>query len=395
MYLPAGVYLAAVFALVAAGVYTGSHRYLYPALPALALLAAAALDRYSGAVRVIAAGASALLAVAFLPVFAGFADDNAGLVAAGQAASTHGGRLITDSPAVAYYSRKPPSLISGSQSLPGDRDAAIAWMRAHGVTTLVLEGISYYHSTALFPELAQGQEAPPFVSLGDQARYQTRFGKQVYAYRLPAELDLAAVKEGKSSPLAKGVTMGAVATGEGMGFGVPIVLYPDGWVYAREATTVQVGPGMWQRTFELDEMGGDKVHNYNFVPVTPRGEVEVTYVIDAGGVTITVKPLWLAPGYAQVGVLNEQSAAFDDFAGGGQRPATGAAFGNWVPVSGAWARLRSASLDVEWSLLSLPGAELYAGRELSAPGFDWAGLDYMFPASFTGATYRINVQEAQ
>ena len=40
-------------------------------------------------------------------------------------------------------------------------------------------------------------------------------------------------------------------------------------------------------------------------------------------------------------------------------------------------------------LASLPGAELYAGRELYTTSFDWAGLDYMFPASFTGATYRI------
>ena len=40
MYVPALVYLGAVVVLVAAGEYTGSHRYLYPALPSLALLAA-------------------------------------------------------------------------------------------------------------------------------------------------------------------------------------------------------------------------------------------------------------------------------------------------------------------------------------------------------------------
>ena len=396
VYVPAAIYLAAVFGLVAAGAYSGSHRYLYPALPALALLAAAALDRYGTAVRLTAAGAGALAAVAFLPVFASFADSNAGLVAAGRAASPRAGVLLTDSPAVAFYSGKKPAQVIGSQALPSDRDAAIAWLRAHGVTTLVLEDISYYRSTSLFPELARGQEAAPFASLGRQDSYQARYGKPVYAYRLPPSLDLSNIAEGKTSPLAKGVTMGPAATGEGMGFGVPIVGYPDGWVYARTASTVQVGPNTWQRTFQLDEMGGDRAHGYEFVPIASRGEIQVTYVIDAGGVTITVKPISLAPGYLQVGILNEQSAAFDDLAADGRPPAAGSSFGSWVPVTGAWARLRSGSLGIEWSAPSVPGADLYAGRELMAPDFNWAGLDYMFSARpFAGATYRISVEEAQ
>ncbi|HET7421632.1 MAG TPA: glycosyltransferase family 2 protein, partial [Candidatus Dormibacteraeota bacterium] len=390
LYVPAVAYLAAVFGLVAVGAYSGSHRYLYPALPALALLAAAALDRYGGAVRVLSVGASALLAIAFVPVFTGFADANAGLVAAGRAAAPRAGMLVTDSPAVAFYSGKAPSEITGSQALPGDRDSAVAWMRAHGVTTLVLEDISYYRSTVLFPDLATGQESAPFTSLGDQRTYQAGFGKPVYAYRLPPELALDGVSLGKSAGLAKGVTMGPAATGEGMGFGVPIVQYPDGWVYSRTATTVQLGPATWQRTFELDEMGGDLAHGYAFVPVASRGEVQVTYAIDAGGVDVTVKPLWLAAGVVQVGILNEQSAAFDDLAS--DVPAT---LTSWTPVTGSWARLRSASLGIEWSAPSLPGADLYAGREHVAPDFDWAGLDYMFPASFAGTSYRITVQEAR
>jgi hypothetical protein len=64
-------------------------------------------------------------------------------------------------------------------------------------------------------------------------------------------------------------------------------------------------------------------------------------------------------------------------------------------VTGAWARLRSESLDTEWSLPAISGASLYAGRELSPPNFNWAGLDYVFDGSFGGANYRINLQEAQ
>ena len=105
-----------------------------------------------------------------------------------------------------------------------------------------------------------------------------------------------------------------------------------------------------------------------------------------------MKPVWLAAGYTEIGVLNEQSAAFDDLAQAGQARA---AFGRWAAVTGDWARLRSSSLGIEWSAPSVAGAQLYAGRELAGPSFDWAGLDYMFPASFGGATYRINMQEAQ
>jgi hypothetical protein len=43
----------------------------------------------------------------------------------------------------------------------------------------------------------------------------------------------------------------------------------------------------------------------------------------------------------------------------------------------------------------LPGGQLFAGRELAAPAFDWAGLDYIFDASFSGTSYRISIQEAQ
>jgi cellulose synthase/poly-beta-1,6-N-acetylglucosamine synthase-like glycosyltransferase len=395
VYVPAAVYLAVVFALVASGSYTGSHRYLYPALPAMALLAAAALDRYSTPVRLAAVAASALLAVAFLPVFVGFAADNSGLVAAGRAASARPGMLLTDSPVVAYYSGRMPSEITGSQALPRDRDQAVEWMSTHGINTIVLEDISYYRATAVFPDLARGQATAPFAPIGAQSRYQASGGKPVFAYRLLTPLSLRAVNEGKTAPLAKGMTMGTTATGEGMGFGVPIVAYPDGWVYSTMATTVEVTSGVWKRTFQLDTIGGDAAHQYRFVPIASRGAIEVTYALDGNGVSIAVKTMWLAPGYSQVAVLNEQSALFNDFAAEGQPTLVGSGFGNWVPVTGGWSRLRSAALGLEWSVPALPGADLHAGRELISPDFNWAGLDYLFPASFAGATYHVNLKEAQ
>ncbi|HMJ39107.1 MAG TPA: glycosyltransferase [Verrucomicrobiae bacterium] len=412
LHAPAIVFLAAVVGLVAIGAYSGSHRYLYPALPSLALLAAAALDRYRAAVRVAAIASTGLLAIAFLPVFTGFAADNAGLVAAGRATSGSSGLLVTDSPVVAFFSGRRPADITGSQQLPLDSAAAIDWMREHDVTELVVENISYYHATVLFPELASGRPSPPFASLGQQSRYQVSGGKTVYAYRLGAALSRQSIFPGvdasieptrgvgKTAPLAKGVMLrvaGADATGEGVGFGVPIVRYDDGWVYSRTSNTVDLstpGVAVWKRTFQLDEIGGDAAHGYSFVPIASRGTIDVTYTVDATGVSIDVRPVRLAPGFSQVGILNEQSAAFDDFADSTQR-LFGPDFPDWISVEGSWGRLRSANLGVEWSAPSLPGAQMHAGRELIGTEFDWAGLDYLFPSTFGGATYHLNIQEAR
>ena len=289
VYVPALAYLGVVFALVATGVYTGSHRYLYPALPALALLAAAALDRQRGYARIAAVAASGSLAVAFLPVFWGFGNQDLGLMAAGRAAASSPGVLLTDSPVAAYYSGKPPSQITGSIVLPDDRVEALAWMRAHDVTALVLEDISYYRATEVFPDLSGGTAAPPFVSIGLQTGYHAPAGKPASVYRLLPGLTLTPTAQGKTAPLAKGITMGASATGEGMGFGVPIVRYPDGWVYSRTASTVQLSASSWRRTFQLDEIGGDAAHRYAFVPIVSRGVVEVKYDLDATGVSISVR----------------------------------------------------------------------------------------------------------
>jgi hypothetical protein len=414
VHAPALIYFVAVVVLVAAGAYSGSHRYLYPALPSLALLAASALDRQRTVVRLATAASGALLAVAFLPVFASFAAGNNGLIAAGRAAGGSPGVLVTDSPVAAYYSGKSPSEITGSQSMPLDRDQALLWLRGHGVSSVIVENISYYRATAVFPELARGTPTPPFEPLGDERTYQAAGGKQVYAYNVGGPRDLQTIlpgvyaaiqpapQNGKTAQLAKGLTLiagGRNAAGEGMGLGVPVVRYPDGWVFSRTSTTIDLSTStqsVWRRTFELDEMGGDAVAGggFDFVPVTSRGRIAVTYTVDASGITITVEPLQLAPGYTQVGILNEESGAFNDFADSSQT-LIDSGFGRWVPVSGEWARLRSGSLGVEWSVPSIPGAQLYGGREVNAPSFDWAGLDYIFSGSFSGTRYHITVQEAK
>jgi cellulose synthase/poly-beta-1,6-N-acetylglucosamine synthase-like glycosyltransferase len=410
VYLPAVVYLAVVFGLVAIGAYTGSHRYLYPALPALALLAAAALDRHSSVVRLGAVVAGGLLTIAFIPVFTGFAANNAGLVAAGKAAGGSPGVLVTDSPIVAFNSGKAPTELAGSQSLPIDRAQAISWLRTHGVTELVLENISYYRATLVFPDLAQGRASPPFELLGDQRNYQVAGGKHVYAYLIgkgfntqPIVGSLSAVMSpmpahGKTAVLAKGLALrvaGVDITGEGMGFGLPMVHYSDGWVYSLSTRTIDLssaGNTAWQRIFNLDAIGIDATRSYQ--PIASRGTIEVTYTVDPTGVLVEMRVLDLAPGYTELGILNELSAAFDDFADQNQT-LIAPEFGRWVPVPGTWARLRSAPLGVEWSVPAIAGAQLHGGRELFPPDFDWAGLDYLFDKLPTTVNYHINVQETR
>jgi hypothetical protein len=413
LHVPSLVYLGAVFGLVAIGAYSGSHRYLYPALPSLSLLAAAALDRQPALARIGAAAAGALLAVAFLPTFMSFAADNTGLIAAGRAAASSSDMLITDSPVVAFYSGRHPSQIIGSRVLPNDRQQAIAWMGAHHVGAVVLEGISYYRATSLFPDLAAGHATPPFAPLGEQAQYQFSGGKPVFAYRLGAELQTQSIYpgvaacleggpgQGKTAPLAKGVVLevaGRDSSGEGMGFGVPIVRYPDGWIYPRTATTVDISTSTvtaWQRSYQLDEIGGDAPHNYTFAPIDSRGVIEVTYTIEPTGMSVRVHVVTLQPGFSEVGILNEQSAAFNDLAAENKKTLLDGRIGSWVPVTGGWARLQSKTLGVQFSVPTIPDAQLHGGRELVGTDFNWAGLDYIFGPSFTGTTYVINVQKAR
>jgi hypothetical protein len=414
IHVPAVAFLAAVSLLVAVGAYTGSHRYLYPVLPALALLAAAALDRHPAPTRLAAVGAAGLLSVAFLPVFASFGASNLGLVAAGRVAAGSPGTLLTDSPVVAFYSGKSPSDITGSQSLPLDPDQAVAWIRKQGITEVVVEDISYYRSTSVFPSLAAGEATPPFDPLGDQSWYTVPGGKTVYAYRIGATLTqqplypgiAAAVlpipRQGKTALLAKGLALtvaGTSACGEGMGFGVPIVQYADGWVFPSTSQTIDLsssGQAIWRRIFVLDQTGGNAQPGgaFDFQPTQARGRIEVTYSVVGGVISVSVRPIDLQPGYTQVAILNEQAGAFNDFADASQK-LVNAEFGSWVPVHGDWARLRSGSLGVEWSVPAIAGAQLFGGREMKSPSFDWAGLDYVFSGPFSGASYQIKVQPAR
>ena len=413
LHLPAAIYLVAVVILVTAGVYTGSDRYLYPALPSLGILAAAAVQAYAPPLRLALIGAATLLAIAFVPVVAGFSAANRGLLAAGAATRGYPGPLLTDSPAAAYASGRPPAELIGSRGLPAGYEPAVEWLRGHRVSTVVLEDIDYYRATSVLAGPSRGVATPPFQELGEQGSYNPPGGKHTYAFRLPPQrfcawlgpvalIDVDPAHQpatGKSARLEKGAILenaaGAGLAGEGVGFGVPLVRYPDGDFFAGDAQTTDLsvaGAPAWRKVFDLDLSGADD--DRAFVAAPSRGRIEVTYRVVGPALQVSVRALDLAPGYTSIVVLNEQSATFDDLADAGTTR-LGAAIGSWSPVQGDWARFRSGGYGLEWSLPAVAGAELVGAREIRAPDIDFSGLEYVFDTDFLGADYSVSVQKAR
>ncbi len=411
--VPSLLYLGVVTVLVFAGIYSGSHRYYYLALPALALLAAAGLDRHPVHLGVAGAAAAGLVTIAFLPVLAGFSAIDRGLLAAGTAAARQPGGLLTDSPVAAFYSGKQPDRIYGSGDLPDGQVAATGWLQQRMVGAVVTEDIGYYRLTSVFPGLVRGVPAAPFSPLGSEAAYTVPGGKRTFAYSLPpepfrawvtdsvlAEIDPAEQpRAGKTASLAKGLVLETVSgpvTGEGMGFVVPLVRYSDGDYFSGTATVVDIStaeqPG-WVKTFQLDRLGVDSDRSFAAVP--SRGQVVVTYLVSGGTVDITVSAPGLSPGFQQVVLLNEQSSRFDDFADATQTR-IGSEIGSWRTVKGEWGRFRSGALGLEWSLPRLPGADgMFAARETRSPDIDFSGIEYVFGPGFTGANYQLVVSKAR
>src|SRR5256885_14489757 len=146
-------------------------------------------------------------------------------------------------------------------------------------------------------------------------------GKAVYAYGLDGAclvqqlypgVDASiwpAPSEGKTAPLAKGVALrvgSILVTGEGMGLGVPIVHYPDGWVYARTFSDVELsttGATVWKRTFHLDEIGGDGDPCYHFRPKAHLRHIGESFYISGRGVSYFAAPGWIPPRYSRGGLL--------------------------------------------------------------------------------------------
>ena len=417
LYAPSLLYLAVVTGLVWSGVYSGSHRYYYLALPAAALLAAAGLDRLPRALAVGALAGAAVVAGLYVPVLNGFAADNLGLEAAGRAAGVVPGELLTDSPAAAYFSGKPPSQVFGSRVLPANRARALEALRSKRVGPVVLEDVSYYRATSIFPDLASGSVTAPFLRVGAERTYTVQGGKRVFVYGLGrggadlgSRVSLAATDgdwpaRGKSSSLARGAVLQAGASdaaGEGLGFGVPIARFGDGWWFAAPSGgSLQESPdGGWTKTFDLTlrEVDDPSGRFLRFAPGPSHGRFEVTYRPELPrGFEVVVRLVGpTAPGLQQVVVLNEESAGFDDLATA-RKTLLGSRIGSWTAITHtSWARFRSSASGVEWSLPAPPhGGTWHAARELRpARAIDFSGIEYSFGPGFRSFGYQVNVRRS-
>jgi hypothetical protein len=414
LYAPLLPYLGLTAAIVFAGVYVGSHRQYYPALPGLALLAAAACDRLPRSAALLP-GAAALLSLTYLPTVSGLVADHRGLAAAGRAAASMPGGLVTDSPEAAYWSGKSPSAIYGTLELPGSRDPALAWLQGHAIGGLVLEDIDNYRDNRVFSELARGRGQPPFVPVSDSGALTVQGGKQVHLYKLRrpmlplAEVVGASLTIGQgnwpirteTTPLAKGAVIardGIDAAGAGMGLGVPIARFADGWWYPGPDSPLEVAlsDDAWTKTFDLNrrEIDDGEGRFLRFEPGPSHGRVRVTYWPKPDGLRVEVRPLNWREGLEQVILLNEESAAFDDYADvAGTR--WGAAVGNWAPVAGDWARFRSSSIGLEWEVPAPPpGGGFFAGSESHLPAIEVSGLDWQFGPDFVAVHYTIAIGTA-
>jgi hypothetical protein len=355
------------------------------------------------------------VAAAFVPVLSGLAADNRGLVAAGASASVLPGALLTDSPAAAYWSHKPPSEIYGSRVLPANRSAAVEWMRSRDVGGLVLENIDYYRAHAVLPDLMGGEPSPPFLPVGTAKQYVVPGGKDVHVYDLgrlvlvtPDGIGVTAEQGAwpartKTAPLAKGPVLtvsGQDAAGGGMGFGVPIARFADGWWFPGPGSALELAPhgDGWTRTYDLDMRETDDVNGRfaGFDAGPSRGQVRVTYLMQGGGrLSVQVRVVRMSAGVQQVVLLNEESSAFDDYA---DPTATrlGAAIGSRTAVGGDYARFRSRSLGVEWAVPSPPpGAGFFAEREARGEAIDFSGLEWEFGPDLSSVDYTISIRRAR
>ena len=384
----------------------------------MALLAAAALDRQRALSACWRCGATGLLAVAFLPVFTGFAAENSGLVSCrasatsgGRGAACHrlpGRRLLQPQAAVADHG----SLAAAARPCRGARLDA----RPRRGASSPLRTSATTARPRSFPTWRVGHVAAPFTLLGDQARYQAP-GRQarLFAYRLGAELYTQPIfpgvdaciesspGAGKTAPARQGRDVevaGADIVGRGHGFRRPDRPVPRRLGLLRTAhdvvDTSSASSSTWTRTFQLDEIGGDAAHGYTFAPIASRGSIEVTYTVDSTGLSVAVRPLWLdarlLPGrhpQRAVGGLRRPSRPGHDRTPPGRRTfRTG-----WPPAGPGHDSSRAA-----WACSGLcrpcPVRSSTAGRELTRRTSTGLASTTCSPLRSTASTYHVNVKEA-
>lgn len=250
-----------------------------------------------------------------------------------------------------------------------------------------------------------------------------------------------------TSGLQKGLLLldgGQELSGEGVGFGVPVLKRGARAVFAG-AADVSVDPGPPQ-TITIDyvldrveRLGGRsrsilllrpldwareafallyrrvpplrrallagsngvrwllRVHTH-FEPVAPVARVVVTYCLTSTGALRVHADLGaLPPGVTQVVLMNELGAEFfDRCVSAGGDTAIGSAVGAWNRVREAWCRFLCSATGTSFEVdrdpdAGAPEACLYRGREVAGMRLGWAGFGYTLPPGHDAFSYEVRI----
>jgi hypothetical protein len=231
----------------------------------------------------------------------------------------------------------------------------------------------------------------------------------------------------ETSALQKGLVLmlkGRELIEEGMGFGVPIVMYSDKTFFSsKAAVSIQKAALGYKLTkvFTLDTVSLKKFGQYtyisdsvyspfrktfqtlyikhkklnpffnklmelrelaniktDFVTVKPRGTVKVTYHLQPTAINVQANFSNVALNKCcEVLVLNEQgSSIFENYSDSSGLNLFGRKIGAWEIVDANQATLQSVNGKIFFSAQKVEGATLFRGWERTRKRFSWTGLSY-------------------
>lgn len=241
---------------------------------------------------------------------------------------------------------------------------------------------------------------------------------------------------GDSSPLQKGLIMlvkGQPVCGEGVGFGVPALEYPEkvffstsAKVEARDDELIKYfsidafSRKAWKERYPIENGIYSAIQSrlakryqtdknsrslltslmklqyllgvkLSFQRVTPRGIVKITYQLAGNGVKVRVDCSKIADEIPErLLIFNEQSGDFNLYEDGFEK-LRNHEIGVWELSPSKRACLTNSDARTTFCVETIPGAELYRGRELLRPRLDWSGFCYAIPAFKERFCYTIKI----